>query len=273
MTDHDNLAAGLIFGGLEPAEEVVARDLERQDPQFAALVAHYGETAAFLAKSDLPEAPSAHISDKILAVPDEIDRPDPRPADDELRDESGPNYRIPVSDGADSALSGVASLDAHRRENSRWKRTALALGGVAAAVATGFGIVVMDLVNERGDLREEVADVQSEFSDLNRLMQAEDLTVGQAALPGDEAATITVMASVDESLVRVQTANVTIPAGEDMQMWLISDDGAEPMGVIDTSNPGVDSLPIPAGAELGFTMEQEGGSEELQGPPVVSIKL
>lgn len=42
-----------------------------------------------------------------------------------------------------------------------------------------------------------------------------------------ETTTITVIASVDESLVHVQASNGTIPDGQVMQIWLISDAGAE----------------------------------------------
>lgn len=265
MTDHDNLAAGLIFGGLDPAEEAEAQSL-LQDPDFSSLVAEYAETAAFLAESDLPEPPSAQISERILAIP-EAAQPGHTPHSYDERDEYAP------ASETTAPAAAVLSLDEHRRNVSRWKRTALTISGVGVAAAVGFGVIVIGLVNERGELQDEVTAVQSEVSDLNRLMLASDLSIGEAALPGDETATITVMASVDESLVRVQTSNVTIPDGQDMQMWLISDSGAEPMGLIDTANPGVESLPIPAGAELGFTMEPAGGSDELEGPPVVSIKF
>lgn len=267
MTDHDNLAAGLIFGGLDPAEEAEAQSLLR-DPHFSRLVSDYAETAAFLAESDLPETPSAQISERILAIPETAQAGDAPRAYDEREGEA------PESETeAAAAPAAVLSLDEHRRNVSLWKRTALTIGGVGAAAAIGFGVIVVGLVNERGELQDEMTAVQSEVSELNRLMLASDLSIGEAALPGDETATITVMASVDESLVRVQTSNVTIPDGQDMQMWLISDAGAEPMGLIDTANPGVESLPIPAGAELGFTMEPAGGSDELEGPPVVSIKF
>lgn len=264
MNDNDQLAAGLVFGGLDPAEEAYARDLEATDAQFAALVSEYADTSAFLAISDLPEAPSQDISDRILAIPDELPRLDTRPRSD---------HPEPTPSHPAGFVPGVVSLDEVRRETTRWKRTAFALAGIGVAASIGVGVVLVGLMNEQSELREQVTAVQSESADLNRLMLADDLSIAEASLPGDENAKITVMASVNEGLVRVQTSNVAIPDGQDMQMWLLSADGAEPMGLIDPANPAVDSLPIPDGAELGFTMEPEGGSESLEGPPVVSIKF
>lgn len=248
MIDDEHLAAGLVFGGLDSDEESRARDRESADPEFARLVAGFAETAALLARSDRPDQPSDSISARILAIPEKEQPEDVRHAP-------------------------LVALDQHRSEVSRWKHISFALGAVGAAASAAFAVMLVNAVDDRAELREEVASIQSEQADLNRLMTAEDLTIAEASLPGDERATITVMASVDEGLVRVQTANVTIPEGQDMQMWLISDDGAEPMGLIDTADPRVESLPIPDSAELGFTMEPAGGSDELDGPPVVSVKL
>ncbi|WP_182354490.1 anti-sigma factor [Flaviflexus huanghaiensis] len=253
MIDREYLAAGLIFGGLSRDDEELALSLEQDDPDFAHLVADFAEAESALALSDSSEQPSAEITARILAIP------------------QGTASPAHVGDN-DSSPNGVVSLDTFRRE-SRWKRTSLALAGVGAAASLAFGVVVFNLASELGELREEMEAVQSERGDLERLMQADDLSIADASLPGDESAKITVMASVNEGLVRVQTANITIPEGQDMQMWLISSDGATPMGLIDTSHPGVESLPIPSNAELGFTMEPAGGTDTLDGPPVVSIKL
>jgi len=237
----DDLASGLIFGGLTPEDEETARARELADPDFAALVADFAETSAALAQSGVPVVPSADITSRILAIP-----------------QGAPGSTVPEP--------AVA-------RPSRWKTATLALAGVSAAAAAVLAVVVADLSGQVRDLREDMVSAQAEVSDLNRLMLAPDLTIREAALPGDDTATITVLASVDESLVRVQTANVRIADGQDMQMWLMSADGAEPMGLIDPANPVVETLPIPPGAELGFTMEPEGGSDELDGPPVVSITL
>lgn len=255
MIDREHLAAGLVFGGLAPDEESLALALEERDPDFALLVADYSETASALALSDVPERPSDEITARILSIPEETALPH---AIDESPKPTG---------------GGVVSLDEFRRESSKWKRISLALAGVGAAASVALAAVVVGLIDDRDELRSQVEAIQTERTELDRLMEAEDLSIAEATLPGDESARITVMASVDEGLIRVQTANVTIPEDQDMQMWLISSDGATPMGVIDPAHPGVESLPIPASAELGFTMEPKGGSDELEGPPVVSIKL
>ncbi|GAA1182795.1 anti-sigma factor domain-containing protein [Nesterenkonia xinjiangensis] len=254
--DREYLAAGYVLGGLDVEEIAQAEQLLQDDAGFAREVADFEETMALVAADDDQVAPSEEAARAILAIPG------PRPS-------------------ADAAAQDVAPAteprpDADRRPRARRNGPALYFALAASLLlllCAVLGGTALRIHAENEQLRETVAGLGSEQEHSEQLLGAPDLEARHVEV-GD-GSSVTVSFSVAEQLILVTPHDMDDPAeGEDLQMWIIDQDGAHDAGLMTAEGPAVISgRPFSADAAFGITVEPEGGSEEPTSDPLVVAEL
>lgn len=255
-TDREHLAAGYVIGGLSSDEAAEAERLLHEDAEFAREVADFEETMALVAADDEPVAPSDETARAILAIPRQ-----------NVLASSGESGRDPVSE--------VGPVTGSRRR-ARGNRPALYFALAASLLlllCAVLGGAVLRIQAENEQLRETVAGLDIEQQEAQRLLGAPDLAAQHVEV-GD-GSSVTVSYSVAEQLILVTPHDMSDPEeGQDLQMWIIDQDGAHDAGLMTAEGPAVVTGPsFSADAAFGITVEPEGGSEEPTSEPLVVTEL
>lgn len=175
---------------------------------------------------------------------------------------------LPPSDdvpGEDFAPGGSARARAIRRW---WPRVTTGLVAAMTAVIAVLGIRLVDVQDELDQTRQFGAQ-------MSELVGAEDTEMLQTESDGGHGRVL-VSRSLDTAVL-IADGMEPAPADHTYQLWFIGDDGARSAGLLGDSADG-DVGPFTASglgeaAQLGITVEPEGGSEEPTTDPVMVIDL
>ncbi|UYM04616.1 anti-sigma factor [Solicola gregarius] len=148
-----------------------------------------------------------------------------------------------------------------------WPRIAT---GVAAALLVVVGVMTSVLVDQSREL-DDSSDLRAE---IGRVAGAPDMQ--QASGKVDGARVIALSSRTQNTTVLFSTGMEAPPDGKDYQAWFIDGDRMRSAGVIDEDDDGVRPL-VAAGlddaAQLGITVEPDGGSEQPTTNPLVVMDL
>lgn len=255
-TDREYLAAGYVIGGLSADEAAEAERLLHEDVEFAREVADFEETMALVAADDEPMAPSEETAQAILSIPRQ-----------NILAASGEPVR-----GSAPERGPVTGPGRQVRRNRPALYFALAASFLLLLCAV-LGGVALRAQAENEQLRETVAGLDAEQQQVQRLLGAPDLAAQHVEV-GD-GSSVTVSYSVTEQLILVTPHDMEGPEeGQDLQMWIIDQDGAHDAGLMTAEGPAVVTGPsFSADAAVGITVEPEGGSEEPTSEPLVVAEL
>lgn len=191
------------------------------------------------------ELPGAYAGDAAPAAPPVVARPVREPSEASVTDELG-----------------AARQRREERRRPQGMRNWL-VGAAAAAVIALGGVGVGAYVANQND-------------PLNQVLQAGDVRRATVDVAGGGTATVTVSASKDAIVVKMNDVPPP-PPGKVYQMWLIPKDGSAPVsqGLMDAealSKPAV-VKGISSAASLGITVEPAGGSKSPTLPAVAAATL
>lgn len=254
--DREHLAAGYVLGGLSADEVAQAEQLLHDDVDFAREVADFEETMALVAADDEPIAPSEETARAILAIPGH-----------EAHAEPAAQHHAPT---AEAQADREAAPRARRNRPALYFALAASLLLLLCAVLGGTALRTHA---ENEQLRETVAGLDAEQEHAERLLGAPDLAASH--VEAEDGSSVTVSSSVAEQLILVTPHDMDDPdAGQDLQMWIIDEDGAHDAGLMTAEGPAViTGRAFSAEAAFGITVEPEGGSEEPTSEPLVVAEL
>ncbi|GAB3190744.1 anti-sigma factor [Nesterenkonia suensis] len=256
--DREYLAAGYVLGGLSAEETAEAERLLHEDAEFAREVADFDETMALVAEDDEPVAPSDETARAILSIPGQT--AEAAPPETAASEHAPESEARPVPD----------------RSRPRRNRPALYFALAASLLlllCAVLGGTALRIHAENEQLRETVAALDGEQQEAQRLLGAADLAAQHVEV-GD-GSSVTVSYSVAEQLILVTPHDMADPdEGQDLQMWIIDQDGAHDAGLMTAESPAVITEPsFSADAAFGITVEPEGGSEQPTSEPLVVAEL
>lgn len=260
--DREYLAAGLVLGGLSDAERAEADRLHQQDESFREEVVSFEETMGLLAATDEPVAPSEDVERAILEIPAATDRTTAEPH--EVREQ-------------DASAAGEASAGAAERPARPPRRGPAMLFALAASVlllvAVVLGGLALDAHQERQELQAQMEEMESQRQQAESLLGAPDLDTRRMETP--DGAQVTLSYSVEQQAMMVMPHQVEDPGeSEDLQMWIIDDDGAHDAGLMPTDGPAmITTRSFGESATFGVTVEPEGGSPQPTSDPVMAAEL
>lgn len=285
-SDREYLAAGYALDTLEPEEMAEAREIFSGDQAFRDEVASYTETLAMLATSDEPVTPSEETDRAILAIPGRESGPAAGPTD---VGSSG------AGDGADADGSDIATGadgvgpvggsragrgetgarggdDAPRRRSRAATMFALAASVLLVAAAV-LGGIALNAHQDREELRETLIAMEAQGDQADQLLGAPDLA--STHVEAGDGSSVTVAYSVSQQLILVTPHDMDAPAaGEDLQMWVIDEDGAHDAGLMGVEASSlVSDREFADDAAVGITVEPEGGSPEPTSDPIIVAEL
>lgn len=259
--DREYLAAGLVLGGLSDAEQAEAARLRDQDESFREEVVSFEETMGLLAATDEPVAPSEDAEHAILAIPGTMEQAtSPRGEAQEERHADGAGDAPVSGAGAGTPRRGPAML------------FALA-ASVLLLVAVVLGGVALDAHQDRQDLQAQMEEMESQRQQVESLLGAPDLDTRRMETP--DGAQVTLSYSVEQQAMMVMPHQVEDPGeSEDLQMWIIDEDGAHDAGLMSAQGPSmVTGQDFGDSATFGVTVEPEGGSPQPTSDPVMAAEL
>ncbi|WP_261625085.1 anti-sigma factor [Nesterenkonia marinintestina] len=251
--DYEYLAAGWVLGGLSASEQELADRLEAEDPAFRTEVAAFEDTLGLLGGTDEPVEPSPETEAAILSIPGRL------PQQSET--------------GQSETGGGRAPEPAARPPRDRGRMLFALAASVLFVVAAVLGGVAVVQHQERSQLEEELTLAQQEQRDAERLLGAPDLT--SAHEESGDGGSVTVSYSVDEQLIRVTPHDIPSPdEGQELQMWIIDEEGAHDAGMMAADSSSVVSGPdFSQGSAFGVTVEPAGGSVEPTSDPILVAEL
>ncbi|HEY8900049.1 MAG TPA: anti-sigma factor [Chthoniobacterales bacterium] len=252
IDDFEREQAALYALDALPADEAAKfRDLVRQNPDLADLVAAYESAGALLAETAPPLAPPPELRGRILAA---VTKTPIAAAEVETASRSGTSGRV-IPWGIAAALAiatGVLWM-----QNQRLDEKNVALAGQAAAVPS--------LEHELAALKKRNALAE---------MQVATLT---SKLDGSYLASIAWDNSAQEGILKVRR----LPAaerGKDYQLWVIDPNNAVPVsaGVFTVANDGSATIrfspaqPVSSASAFAVSLEKSGGAPAPAGPIVLT---
>ncbi|WP_010523842.1 anti-sigma factor domain-containing protein [Nesterenkonia sp. F] len=260
--DREYLAAGRVLGGLSESEQAEADRLWAQDESFREEVASFEETMGLLAATDEPVVPSDDVERAILEIP---------AATGQTAAEPGA-VREQGTSAADEASAGT--VGARTRPPRRGPAMLFALAAsVLLLVAVVLGGVALDAHQDRQDLQAQVEEMESQRQQAESLLGAPDLDTRRMETP--DGAQVTLSYSVEQQAMMVMPHQVEDPGeSEDLQMWIIDEDGAHDVGLMSAQGPSmVTGQDFGESATFGVTLEPEGGSPQPTSDPVMVAEL
>lgn len=165
-------------------------------------------------------------------------------------------------------VAGEAATGIRQGRARRW--VPWATSAVAAALLVVVGVLTSILVDQSREL-DENADLRAA---IGRVAAAPDMQ--QASRGVDGARVIAMSSRAQDTTVIFSSGMEPPPEGKDYQAWFIEGDQMRSAGVMDESDDGVRPL-VAAGlddaAQLGITVEPDGGSAQPTSRPLVVMDL
>ncbi|CAQ00686.1 putative membrane protein [Clavibacter sepedonicus] len=275
------LTAAYALGAVDAEEAAEVEALLERDPVLRAEVEELRATAADLAWTTEPVAPSPRLKVDIMAmldvtpqlpplaapsaVTDDARRPAPvtplRPA---ASSDAVPDAAVPASSAPRGRLGSASA-----RASERWFRKPGAIIGVAAAaVVLVVGGVVVGTNTGGPDTSQ--APVASAYE---RVTTASDVVIDKRDVVGGGTATVYFSASEAKTAVVLNDAS-PLPEGRVLQMWYVGASGPVSAGVMpeeDGAGHAVLEGSYTPGDTVAITVEPDGGSEQPTTEPIVAV--
>lgn len=244
------------------------------------------ETAALLAADTTPVEPPARVKANIMAA---IRHTPQLPAVDRATDAATPAEVGPPADvaaptstqGAPVTEPGAGVLDLDRARSRRADRSArmprstkfMAAAAAACLLAAG-GLtgVVVNQNQQQDQLKDQLAALDAHQEQMQQLTAASDMKTATQRM--DDGAEVTIAYSASAGLAALTPRDMpSPPAGKGYELWLIGDQGATPMGMLDGSGTTLIEGSMKSATHLGITVEPAEGSEQPTTDPILLQQL
>jgi len=279
-TDDDlrTLTAAYALGAVDLDEAAEFEALLESDPVLRAEVEEIRSTAAGLAFSTEPVAPSPRLKSDLMAMLDATPQLPPleAPADAPVEDRRpAPVTELRPAGTASASAAPTAPRgrlgSASSRASDRWFRRPGALIGVAAAavVLVVGGVVVGTGLGGPGTSQTPQA------SAYEQVTTASDVVVDTREVVGGGTATVYFSASEAKTAVAMDSAP-SLPEGRVLQMWYVGKSGPVSAGVmpaVDGAGHAVLEGTYTPGDTVAITVEPEGGSDQPTSEPIVAVTV
>jgi anti-sigma-K factor RskA len=230
------------------------------------------ETAALLAYGTPAVAPPPELKDSVMAA---IRNTRQLPADAVVVDlgpsRSGSASRR-ASAGVRQGTAGHQSSSGNRRA-VRWLSAAAGILVVATAALGGWAL---GLAQDQDRSAQQLQAQARQQAEVMSVLTAPDSKVIPGQLPDGAVVTIAVSAQADKAAVIAQGLP-ELDQDRTYELWLISDDGAAPAGLMSAEAPGQTSMHLLDGisgaTHVGITVEPAGGSPQPTTDPIMVQKL
>ncbi|WP_417233347.1 anti-sigma factor domain-containing protein [Arthrobacter sp.] len=262
------LTGAYALNALDPAEREEFESAVVGSEDALHEVRSLSETAALLAGQTTPVAPPAHVKANIMAA---IRQTPQLPADNP----SGtPDVAAPMAPAA-----GVLDLGRERaRRADRAGRMPRSTKFLAAAAATfllaagGLTGVVVNQNHQQEQLEQQVAALGAHQQQLQQLTAASDMKTATQQM--DDGAEVTIAYSASAGLAALTAHDLpALPSDKGYELWLIGDQGATPMGMLDGTGTTLFEGSVASATHLGITVESAQGSKQPTSDPIMLQKL
>ncbi|PQZ94726.1 anti-sigma factor [Arthrobacter sp. MYb227] len=231
----------------------------------------FQETAALLGLSTDPVAPPARVKANIMAA---IKNTPQLPAAEKVQDSAQESSDSPRAlDFADNSETRQNSEPASgTKKNERMFALAAGVLLIAASALTG---VVVNQNSQQQQLSEQLSALSQREAQLTEILSAADSR--SKTMTMDDGARVSIAYSAAQGLMAVTTKGLpALPEDKAYELWLISSDGATPVGMVD--GPRSDGTLLVSGAmegvtHFGITVEPATGSPAPTTAPIVLQSL
>lgn len=225
------------------------------------------ETAALLGLSTDPVTPPARVKANVMAA---IRNTPQLPAQPKAQDIAPASSSTPaVKEPEDEPQVGSSGATSSAPKSAQ-RMFALAAGVLLIAAGALTGVVV-NQNSQQQQLEEQVNALSQREAQLTQILSAADSWSKTKTL--DDGARVSIAYSATEGLMAVTTAGLPVlPDDKAYELWLISDDGAVPAGLVNgTKSDGM--LMVTGSMEgvthFGITVEPATGSPKPTTNPIV----
>lgn len=229
------------------------------------------ETAALLGLSTAPVAPPARVKANVMAA---IRNTPQLPAQPKARETAQDSSSTPATKEPEgkSTADSVAATTSASKTNQRMFALAAGVLLIAAGALTG---VVVNQNSQQQQLKEQMSALSQREAQLTQIISAADSRSKTKTL--DDGARVSIAYSATEGLMAVTTAGLPVlPDDKAYELWLISDDGAVPAGLVNGAKS--DGMMMITGSmegvtHFGITVEPVTGSPVPTTDPIVFQSL
>ncbi|GHD06437.1 anti-sigma factor [Zhihengliuella salsuginis] len=289
MSDHKHSSTGAwALNALEDAERAEVEAYLEENPEAAEEARSLAETATHLAAAAGAETPPPRAKRDIMAAIKQTRQLPPTPQEPEQEESApAPAPTVQAAEPApaeereaeaeqEAADADVVSLDAFRRkqQSTRILAAAATVLLLSSGVLTG---VVMVQQNELDETKTQLAQATRYQQSVGQIMTASDAKMTNA--PSSSGGTIHLSYSTEEGMMVLASSNLPeLPEGRGYELWLISEDGAAPAGMLTEQEASGDEPKILEGpmegiTHIGITVEPATGSEQPTTDPIVLSEL
>ncbi|WP_102159375.1 anti-sigma factor domain-containing protein [Zhihengliuella halotolerans] len=289
MSDHKHSSTGAwALNALEDAERAEVEAYLGENPEAAEEARSLAETATHLAAAAGSETPPPRLKKDIMSAIKQTRQLPPMPTqDDDVDEPEAAEHAAPAAPPApleqreiapepEAPGADVVSLDAFRRkqQSTRILAAAATVLLLSSGVLTG---VVMVQQNELDETKQLLADTARYQEMVGQIMTASDAKMTNA--PSSSGGMIHLSYSAEEGVMVLASSNLPeLPEGRAYELWLISDDGAAPAGMLSEAEAsGAESKilegPMEGITHIGITVEPATGSEQPTTDPIVLSEL
>ncbi|MDN5812480.1 MULTISPECIES: anti-sigma factor [unclassified Arthrobacter] len=287
------LTGAYALNALEPGERESFEDAALDSEETLREVRSLSETAALLAEQTTPVTPPPRVKADLMAA---IRQTPQLPA---VRDDATTSGRGTASEGpaaespataepeaptdASAPAPGVLDLGsarARRRAPGSGTRNGTKYLAVAAAalLVTSGGLtgVVISQNHQQDQLQNQMTALDDSNEKMLRIFSSNDVKSASQSL--DDGAQVTVTYSASAGLAALTADGLpTLPQDKGYELWLIGDDGAAPMGMLDFAGGSSDTAlmegKLSSATHVGITVEPAGGSPQPTTDPIVLQEL
>ncbi|MGP5195886.1 anti-sigma factor [Arthrobacter rhombi] len=278
------LTGAYALNALEAGERESFEDAALESEETLREVRSLSETAAILAEHTAPVTPPPRVKADIMAAIRQT------PQLSAVRDDSTtttaegfataePEARTEASTDAPGVLD-LSSARARRRVpgTGSSKGTKYLAVAAAALLVTSGGLtgVVISQNHQQDQLQNQMTALDDSNEKMLRIFSSDDVKSATQSL--DDGAQVTVTYSASAGLAALTAAGLPkLPQDQGYELWLIGDDGAAPMGMLDVADGSTDTALMEGGlssaTHVGITVEPAGGSPQPTTDPIVLQKL
>ncbi|MBM6621619.1 anti-sigma factor [Micrococcaceae bacterium RIT802] len=267
------LTGAYALNALDPAEREEFESAVVGSEDALHEVRSLSETAALLAGQTTPVAPPAHVKANIMAA---IRQTPQLPADNP----SGtPDVAAPMAPAVAGPADGILDLGRERARRAdragRMPRSTKFLAAAAATFLLAAGALTGVVVNQnhqQEQLEQQVAALGAHQQQLQQLTAASDMKTATQQM--DDGAEVTIAYSASAGLAALTAHDLpALPSDKGYELWLIGDQGATPMGMLDGTGTTLFEGSVASATHLGITVEPAQGSKQPTTDPIMLQKL
>ncbi|WP_349829458.1 anti-sigma factor domain-containing protein [Brevibacterium litoralis] len=290
MSDHKHSMTGAwALNALEDSERAEIEAYLEQNPEAAEEARSLSETAAHLAAAAGEQTPPPRAKQNIMAAIRQTRQLPPQEAGDpasaapdvaasQPAESASPTQPTPASEtmSEEEADVEVVSLADYRRK----QHTLRLLSAAAAVLLLSTGAltgVVMVQQNELDSTQAQLAESLHYQEMAGQIMAASDAKM--ANLPSSEGGRVHLSYSATEGMMILSASALPeLPEDRAYELWLISDDGASPAGMLSEAQAAGREPKMLEGSmegvtHIGITVEPATGSEQPTTDPIVLSEL